>query len=52
MWIHPYIETTMWIHTHTKIPNVRAMWIHPYIEMYQNSEDIIQLLTTEALDMM
>ena len=30
MWIHPYIETTMWIH-HTKIPNALCRF---YIEMY------------------
>ena len=31
MWIHPYIEKTMWIHQFTKKPTAQAMWIHPYI---------------------
>ena len=32
IWIHPYIEKTMWIHRFTKKPTVQAMWINFYIE--------------------
>ena len=32
IWIHPYIENTMWILQFIKKPTVQAMWIHPYIE--------------------